>query len=158
MEDKTEKIPVYLYREFVADLPKAIDYSEKIKCNSLITSIANPNFRREFRKIQVQRNHSHFTRSELLLEPSKWHTQVVAKLSDFIDCDSIDDNVRKHSEETIKQEIAFAQHVAGHGKILIKICSTDTSNLARTISSVLTGKFKFLIGHLTNFWNEDESL
>lgn len=145
MEDKTEKIPVYLYRECVADLPKAVDFSEQMKCNVLITSITNPNFRREFTKQSVRDNHLRFTRSELLLEPAKWQTQVVAKLSDSIDCDSSDENIRKNSESTLKQEIAFAQHVAGHGSVLVKINGTNTSNLARILSSELTGSFLKLL-------------
>lgn len=137
--DKIDKIPIYLYKESVPDLLSAVDFSERINCNVLITSIANPSFRREFHHEQLRSNHTRFTRSELLLEPAKWQNQVVAKLSDSIDCDSNDDNVRKFSESTIKQEISFSQHVAGHGQILIKIRGTNTSNLARTISAELTG-------------------
>lgn len=140
MENKPEKIPIYLYKDCVCDLVKAVEFSEQINCNILITSITNPNFRREFSKEPMRQDHIRFTRSELLLEPSKWQTQVVARLSDQIDCDSIDENVRKFSESMVKQEIAFAQHVAGHGSLLIKIHGTNTSNLARIISAELTGK------------------
>lgn len=140
MDEKTAKIPIYLYKECVTDLTKAVEYSEQQNCHILITSITNPNFRREFFQEPLRQNHFRFTRSELLLEPSKWQSQVVAKLSEWIDCDSIDDNIRKCSEATIKQEIAFSQHVAGHGQLLVKIRGTNTSNLARTICAELTGK------------------
>lgn len=139
MEDKTEKIPILLYKECVSDLKQALQFAEEKNCNVLVTSIANPNFRREFSREPMKSNHLRFTRSELLLAPSKWQSQVAAKLSDWIDCDSIDENVRRSSEATIKQEIAFSQHVASHGTVLIKIRGTDTANLARTISSELTG-------------------
>lgn len=139
--DKIGKIPIYLYKESVSDLVAAVEFSEKINCNSLITSIANPQFRREFHREPLRQNHIRFTRSELLLEPSKWQTQVVAKLSDEIDCDSDDVNIRKFSESTISQEIAFAQHVAGNGQILVKVRGSNTSNLARKVSSELTGKY-----------------
>lgn len=140
MEDKTAKIPIYLYKECVTDLPKALEYSEQKKCNVLITAITNPNYRREFIAEPLRQNHIRFTRSELLLEPSKWQNQVVAKLSDWIDCDSIDDNIRKQSEAAIKQEIAFSHHVAGHGhQMLVKVRGTNTSNLARMICAELTG-------------------
>lgn len=136
--DKADKIPIYLYKENVGDLVKAVEYSEQIKCNVLVTSITNPQFRREFHHQPLCRSHIRFTRSELLLEPSKWVSQVVAKLSGSIDCDSLNENVRKSSEATIKQEISFAQHVAH--QMLIKINGTNTSNLARTICAELTGK------------------
>lgn len=139
MEDKINKIPVYLYKECVNNLVEAVEFSEARNCNAIITSITNPNFRHEFHKELLKKNHLRFTRSELLLEPAKWHTQIVAKLSDWLDCDSADENVRKISESTIKQEIAFAQHVTGHGSVLIKVRGTNTLNLARTISSQLTG-------------------
>lgn len=140
MEDKTDKLPVYLYRECVANLADSIDFTEQKSCNVLITSITHPNFRREYFKDLLQKEHLRFTRSELLLEPSKWQTQVVAKLSDSIDCDSKDENVRKYSEATLKQEIAFAQHVSGHGSVLIKVNGTNSANLARVLSTELTGK------------------
>lgn len=139
MADKTNNIPIYLYKESVADLLKAVDISERKYCNALITSITNPIFRREFHKEPLKQNHSRFTRSGLLLGPSKLQTRVVAKLSDSIDCDSADENVRRNSELTIKQEIAFAQHVASHGSILIKVRGTNTFNLACTIVSQFTG-------------------
>lgn len=145
MDDKIAKIPIFLYKECVTDLTKAVEYSEQQNCNVLVTSITNPNFRREFLQEPIRQNHLRFTRPDLLLEPSKWHSQIVAKLSEFIDCDSVDVNVRKFSEATIKQEIAFSQHVAGHGQLLIKIRGTNTSNLARTICAELTGIWEIIV-------------
>lgn len=136
--DKIEKIPIYLYKECVVDLVNAIEFSAHINCNSLITSITNPQFRREFYREPLRKNHICFTRSELLLEPSKWTNQVVCKLSDNIDCDSPDENVRKFSESIVKQEFAFSQHLSANGQMLIKIHGTNTSNLARTISAEIT--------------------
>lgn len=136
--DKVSKIPIYLYKECVSDLVQAVEYSEQINCNVLVTSITNPQFRREFHHQPLCRSHIRFTRSELMLEPSKWVSQVVTKLSNSIDCDSPNEHVRKSSEQTIKQEISFAQHVAH--QMLIKINGTNTSNLARTICAELTGK------------------
>lgn len=136
--DKVDKIPIYLYKDCVSDLVEAVEYSEQINCNVLVTSITNPQFKREFHHQPLCRSHIRFTRSELLLEPSKWMSQVVAKLSDNIDCDSPNETVRKSSEATIKQEISFAQHVAH--QMLCKINGTNTSNLARTICAELTGR------------------
>lgn len=135
--DKVSKIPIYLYKECVTDLVQAVEYSEQINCNVLVTSITNPQFRREFHHQPLCRSHIRFTRSELMLEPSKWVSQVVTKLSNTIDCDSANEHVRKSSEQTIKQEISFAQHVAH--QMLIKINGTNTSNLARTICAELSG-------------------
>lgn len=149
--DKVDKIPIYLYKECVSDLVNAVDFSERLNCNVLVTSIANPRFRREFQREPLRQNHIRFTRSELLLDPAKWQSQVVAKLSDCIDCDSIDDNVRKFSEQTIKQEIQFSQHVSGQGQHLIKIRGTNTSNLARTISAELTCNYSNLNSNPTTF-------
>lgn len=147
--NKVEKIPIYLYKECVTDLVSAVEFSEHINCNVLVTSITNPRFRREFHREPIRESHIRFTRSELLLEPAKWQSQVVSKLSDSIDCDSIDDTVRKFSEMTIKQEISFSQHVSGQGQLLIKIHGTNTSNLARTISNELTGNCFYFLNGLT---------
>lgn len=141
--DKVSKIPIYLYKECVTDLVQAVEYSEQINCNVLVTSITNPKFRREFHHQPLCRSHIRFTRSELMLEPSKWVSQVVTKLSNTVDCDSPNEHVRKSSEQTLKQEISFAQHVAH--QMLIKINGTNTSNLARTICAELSGNKGFRI-------------
>lgn len=135
--NKSDKIPIYLYKESVINLVEAVEYSEQLNCNVLITSITNPQFRREFHRQPLCRSHIRFTRSELLLEPSKWVSQVVPKLSSSADCDSPNEIVRKSGEATIKQEISFAQHVSH--QMLIKINGTNTSNLARTICAELSG-------------------
>lgn len=133
--------PICLYKEFSSDLVKELTSAADFDCNVLITPITNPNFHREFERDPMSTSHIAFSRSDLLLDPLKWKNSIVVKLSESIDCDSIDANVRQQSELMLKQEIAFAQHLAS-GCILVKIHGTDNVNLARTITSSLKGKIK----------------
>lgn len=128
-------LPIYLYRDAVCDIAKSVDELSVHKLG-LITSIVHPNFERN----ATSDEHIRFTRSELLMDPNKWETNVIAKLSDPINCDSPNDKLRIRAEAKLKQEMDFAQHLVSRGRILIKLHGTNTSNLARFVDSELTGK------------------
>lgn len=125
---------IYLYKENETDLVGTLNQSEKLNCNGLIAYVVNPKF-----GTKDPKKHIRFTRSELLLDSSKWENQIISKLSNSIDCDSPNEDIRLHSESVLKQELAYAQHVSVRGDIMIELHGTKTSNLARLISSELTG-------------------
>lgn len=138
----SSKISFYLYCEHANDLPARLSFAKKNHCDILITPIVNPLFTREFENKTIAENHLHFTRSDLIMEHANWSKKIVAKLSDYIDCDSLDESIRKHSEKTLKQEIAFAQHLSSEGPMLIKLKRTNTVNLARIIGAEIQGIYK----------------
>ncbi|XP_034923552.1 protein arginine N-methyltransferase 1.5 isoform X1 [Populus alba] len=53
-----------------------------------------------------------FAASDLVLSPSPWSSHVVGKNSSWIDLDSEDETLRMDSETTLKQEIAWANHLS----------------------------------------------
>lgn len=127
---------VLLYKEVEGDLQSGVIQARNIGCNGLITSIVNPQFTR---KLPHGLDHTRFTRSDLILDPSSWTTKIVVKLSESIDCDSPVETVRKYGESVIRQEMAFAQHVSNAGCIMLKIRGRDTHNLAAVVASSLKG-------------------
>lgn len=136
----TTKTTICLYREHVTNLRATIKFAESHSCDTIITPIVNPLFYPEFEHLPICQHHIRFTRSELVLEPSVWLNKVVPKLSDSIDCDSVDRNVRKHSALVLKREIAYSQHLSSYGYTLIRLRGTNTLNMAKILMSELQGK------------------
>ena len=50
--------------------------------------------------------------SDLVRSPSQWCIHIVGKISEWIDLDSEDEQLRLDSELTLKQEIAWATHLS----------------------------------------------
>lgn len=128
---------ICLYKEAVGDLQEALASAKKINCHVLITLIFNPSLGNARQSIS-----DYFTRPDLLLSPAVWQHQIIIKLSDSIDCDTSNENLRTYNESMIKKEIAFAQYLAVNGRMLIKIRGIETANLARIVSSELNRKYK----------------
>lgn len=137
----TPKALIFLYKEHVSNLPEVIKFAEYNSIDMIITPIVNPLFHREFEVATLSERHIKFTRPDLILEPNIWASKIICKLSDTADCDSDNYDVRMHAEKTIQQEINFAQHLACHGTMLMRLHGLNTVNLARTITRNLTGIF-----------------
>lgn len=136
----TTKTSVFLYKDHVSSLREAIEFTNTIAIDMLITPLVNPLFHREYNDIRLSKQHIKFTRSDLILEPNTWAYKVICKLSDSNGCDSADYAVRMRGEAMVRQEMNFAQHLTTHGTILLRLNGTDTLNLARVVSQTLTGK------------------
>lgn len=136
------KVLIFLYQEHVSDLQASITNATNNWYNCIITPMVYPSFQREFLEgTPMKSKHLAFSRSDLLLSSQDWYSRIITKLSDYIDCDSPNDSVRKHSEKTLQQEISFSEHLIQQGHSLIKINSSNTMNLARMISINLKGEF-----------------
>lgn len=134
------KTSICLYRDHACDLPASIKFAERNGCDVIITSITHPLFYRETEDTDISERHIQFTRSDLILEPVEWLNKIVAKLSNYVDCDSSDVSIRKQGERILRQEIALAQHLSSHGYMLINLKNTNTLNLARIITAEIQGK------------------
>ena len=134
------KTLISLYKDHAVDLPEVIKQAESNQFDVVITPIVNPLFYREFQNEPIASRHILFTRSDLILKPQDWLNKVVVKLSDYIDCDSENHHVRKHSEATLIQEMLYAAHLAHNGYSIVRLKGTNTLNLARIITNNLKGK------------------
>jgi len=136
MEQKSQ---VNLYQENVTDLRDTLTYALKSGYDSVTIPIVHPKFMREYSEEPMKTQHIAFSRSDLLLKSKEWLNGVVSKISSYIDVDSADETIRRHSEETLLQEISFAEHLIQHGYVLIKLKTANNVNLARTISQNIKG-------------------
>lgn len=132
--------PICVYKETANNLIKQLNWVHDNQCDILIAPITNPNFFREFDGDYIKPKHLAFARTDLLLQPQRWRGNVIARLSDDIDCDSLNIDIRRQSELVLKQEIAFSQHLASSGYVMLKLRGTETLNLARTVMSSIKGK------------------
>lgn len=141
-------VKIVLYREHASNLPEAVRNAETNLMDMIITPIANPLYYRDFDGLKQR--HLAFTRPDLIMEPTNWMSRVICKISDYIDCDSDDVNVRRHSENVVKQEIAFAQHVVQTGNLLVRLKGPENINLARMLTRELTGRRQ--LGFCIRIW------
>lgn len=135
---------VGLYQAVANDLRSTIKEISKDGYNYFVTPIAHPQFVRNFTDDQLQQRHMAFSRSDLILEANEWHQWVIAKISDYIDCDSPDESFRKHSERTLLQELSFAEHLQ-NGFVMLRLHSERTVNLARFVSRKIKSEFNINI-------------
>jgi len=77
-----------------------------------------------------------FLRSDMILNTSEWASLVVGKISDWIDLDAEDDNLRFLSEKALLQELDFAVHLSLPA-VLIPLKSRKCANLARFLNEHL---------------------
>ncbi|GAA0171773.1 protein modifying enzyme [Lithospermum erythrorhizon] len=78
-----------------------------------------------------------FAGSDLVLSPSQWSGHVVGKISPWIDLDSEDEVLRKDSEITLKQEIAWASHLSLQACVLPAPKGVICANYARCVNQIL---------------------
>lgn len=80
-----------------------------------------------------------FIYSDLILSSSQWSSKVIIMLSDQLDCDSSDQQIRKKSECVLQQQISWIDHLHYSGYSLIKLKHGNNSNLAHIITKKIKG-------------------
>lgn len=82
---------------------------------------------------------SKFTYGDLLLTADQWNTKTILMLSELIDCDSLDPVVRKNSEEIVRRDISWAEHLQYGGYTMVKLRRAKNLNLARVMTQQIKG-------------------
>ncbi|KAK3152116.1 hypothetical protein QOZ80_2BG0154630 [Eleusine coracana subsp. coracana] len=77
--------------------------------------------------------------SDLILGPSQWSSHIVGKLSEWIDLDAEDEQLRLDSELTLKQEVAWASHLSLQACVLPAPKRSSCGNYARVVNQILQG-------------------
>ena len=102
------------------------------------TPLAHPRFRRDASGVSDARCDA-FTRSDLELTSSQWTTMVVGKVSRWLDLDSACERVRVASEAALRQEAAWATHVAVPAVLLPPIPRRHPCvNYARVVNQLVS--------------------
>jgi protein arginine N-methyltransferase 5 len=78
------------------------------------------------------------------LESREWVTNIVGKISDWIDLDSFDADVRQSALAVLQQEASWAGHLSLQA-ILLPTPRIDSANYARAVMQVFTGYQQFYV-------------
>lgn len=133
----SQKTQVNLYVNHANDLQYTLSQAQQNGFDSITTPLANPLFQREFsdKYPSTRDRHIPFSRSDLIFKSGQWLNCVIGRLNDeYLDCDSDCEDIRKHAEETLKQEMQFAEHSIQNGYCMIRLKGGKTTNLSRVLS------------------------
>ncbi|KAJ8758723.1 hypothetical protein K2173_000444 [Erythroxylum novogranatense] len=127
--------------EFTDDTPGLLDFNIRSGgFDFILTPLMNPDYRPSLlEKESIESRVLPFAGSDLVLSPSQWSSHVVGKISSWIDLDSEDETLRMDSETTLKQEIAWANHLSLQACILPAPKGASCANYARCVNQILQG-------------------
>ncbi|KAF9661928.1 hypothetical protein SADUNF_Sadunf18G0000100 [Salix dunnii] len=123
--------------EFNDDMPQLLNFNLSTgSFDFVVAPLMNPTYRPS---LLEKDGVLPFAASDLVLSPSQWSSHVVGKLSSWIDLDSEDEALRMDSETTLKQEIAWANHLSVQACILPPPKGASCANYARCVNQILQG-------------------
>lgn len=135
---------ICLYKESDSNLQQALENAKQIDCDTIVATIINPAYKRYCDVDSLSKNSIlPFTRSDLTFTPEIWECNIICKISDEIDCDSVDDKIRAFSQSFLERQISYVQYIARHNRFSIAIRSKSTANLAHIVSNSLKSRYPF---------------
>lgn len=93
----------------------------------------------EFKTEPLKSTHTDCSYSDLILNADVWNGKVITLLSDTIDCDSKNLKVRQNSEEILKKDLSWTEHLHYGGYTMLRLKSDNNINLARVVSRQIKG-------------------
>ncbi|GKV37749.1 hypothetical protein SLEP1_g45739 [Rubroshorea leprosula] len=139
--DKSESRYCGVETEYDEDVPSLL--SSNLNSGGfdfVVAPLMDPNYRPSLvEETSSESRALPFAGSDLILSPSQWSSHVVGKISSWIDLDSEDDTLRRDSEITLKQEIAWATHLSIQACLLPSPKGTRCANYARCVNQILQG-------------------
>ncbi|GER28173.1 protein arginine N-methyltransferase 5 [Striga asiatica] len=150
--DKSESRYCGVDAEFSDDMPNLLSFNINGGFDFVLATLMDPNYRPSLVGSETSRSQAlPFAGSDLVLSPSQWSSHVVGlflsliwanlfvtcKISSWIDLDSDDETLRKDSEVTLKQEIAWAAHLSLQACLLPTPKGTSCANYAKCLNQIL---------------------
>ena len=102
----SDKIIYGFERRNNSDIRNGLSTASSIQAEFVLTPLFHPRLRRDVIGVSETRK-GPGTRSDRELESRDWVSNVIGKVSHWIDLDSPLDNIRKASEATFKKEISW---------------------------------------------------
>lgn len=137
LNSMSTNVLVGVERSFIRDIKEEIAEKANLGVDYFVAPLFHPRLRRDANEISGSRLGA-VTRSDRELESRQWITNIVGKISEWIDLDSLDANVRKSSLQTLQQETAWAAHLSLQA-ILIPSPRLYSTNYARAMLQAFTG-------------------
>ncbi|XP_013110933.2 protein arginine N-methyltransferase 5 [Stomoxys calcitrans] len=130
---------VCLLQEGNPNLPRFIEKAQQNNFSVVAAPLNLKELPLEFECEPLNEKHTQNTYSDLLLTADQWNTRVISILSESIDCDSSDEVVRKNSEEVLKRDISWAEHLQYGGYTMMRLKGPNNLNLARVLTNKIKG-------------------
>ncbi|KAK7320728.1 hypothetical protein VNO77_30465 [Canavalia gladiata] len=109
----------------------------------LVTPLIHPDYRPSMQKFLLQDDVSRWVMPcgslDFNVSPVQWNTDIIGKISSWIDLDSEDEALRMDSETTLKQEIDLASYLSLKACLLPAPKGTSCVNYARCVKQILPG-------------------
>lgn len=139
----SQRLIVGLERPFIRDLKEEIGEKQNLGVDYFVAPLFHPRFRRDSHGISDARLGA-TTRSDRELESRVWITNIVGKISEWIDLDSPDASARKSSLKAFQQEASWASHLSLQA-ILLPTPRIDSTHYAHAIMRAFTGYQQYYI-------------
>jgi hypothetical protein len=97
MSDEEESVLIGLDSNCVPDLESFLDQANQASFDFVTVPLVHPRFRRNLTLNKEERDWA-LTRSDLTFNSSTWSSQIVGKISPWIDLESANSTVRRNSE------------------------------------------------------------
>ncbi|KAI4378854.1 hypothetical protein MLD38_016278 [Melastoma candidum] len=127
--------------DFTDDVPRLLSFNlSNGGFDFVVAPLMNPDYRPSLlEKCSDKPRVPPFAGSDLVVNPSRWSSHVVGKISSWIDLDADDPDVQMDSEISLKQEIAWASHLSLQACLLPTPKRASCANYARCVNQILQG-------------------
>ncbi|KAL9268202.1 arginine N-methyltransferase 1.5-like protein, partial [Drosera capensis] len=99
--------------KFSDDVPQLLEFNINGGFDFVVVPLMDPTYRPSLKtELDKISGALPVAGSDLVLSPSDWSSRVVGKVSSWIDLDAGNEVLRRDSETTLKQEIAWASHLS----------------------------------------------
>ncbi|TFJ82032.1 hypothetical protein NSK_006700 [Nannochloropsis salina CCMP1776] len=132
-----EKLTAGWETSTVSDLKDLLEEARQSKFDFVAIPLVHPRFERDHLGVSDGRMGT-LTRSDMEVDSRTWTTCVVGKVSEWLDPSSPDETVRLAAEAGMKQELAWASHLAVPAVLMPSPPRTECANYARLLNQVLS--------------------
>lgn len=136
--DKSDSRYCGVETEFSNDMPQLLNYNINGGFDFVVAPLVDPAYRPCLENSGEKRPGAlPVAGSDLVLGPAQWSSHVVGKISSWIDLDSDDEILRRDSEISLKQELAWASHLSMQACLLPTPKGPSCANYARCVNQIL---------------------
>ncbi|KAL9259330.1 arginine N-methyltransferase 1.5-like protein [Drosera capensis] len=136
--DKSESRYCGVETEFSDDVPRLLEFNINGGFDFVVSPLMDPSYRPSLRtELDKISGAIPVAGSDLILSPSDWSSRVVGKVSSWIDLDADNEVLRRDSETSLKQEIAWASHLSVQACLLPTPRGLSCANYARCVKQIL---------------------
>lgn len=122
------------------DINTALDNTCKSGFDFLCIPVVNPRYKREFVRGPSKKRTGPFTRSDLVLSSHDWNMFIGLKISPWLQTDASNVEIRRNSEHSFKQELAWSSYLSVP-VIIIQLHNSRVTNMTRILNTHMINSY-----------------